>query len=49
MKWLALIVIGWLLFIFALSFYNSNKSSCQDLGGEYIFTDGKYQCQKELP
>lgn len=49
MKWLALIILGYFVFILAISFYNDNKSSCQDLGGEYIFTNGHYTCQKELP
>lgn len=49
MKWIALIIICWLLFLLALNLYHDNKDSCQGLGGEYVFTDGHYKCLKELP
>lgn len=49
MKWVALIIIGWLCFLLAIGFYTQNKASCTNLGGEYMFTNGHYKCQKEIP
>lgn len=49
MKWIALIFICFLLYVLAMSFYNDNKKACEDLGGEYIFTDTHYKCLKEVP
>jgi hypothetical protein len=49
MKWIALIILAWMFFLLAILFYSQNKDACDKLGGEYIFTNGHYTCQKELP